>query len=195
MFNSIYTDSSLSIAEELILKGEIIAYPTDTLYGLGVDATNSEAIKLLNKLKKRKQPYSIIVSSINMLKKYAYFSINDEKKIKKYLPGPYTLILKKKNTDLSKLITLDLNTVGIRIPKHDFCLNLINKIKKPIVTTSINKHGNKPLNTINDIQNNFPQINLFKDNKINANSQGSTIIDFVIKPGKILRQGDGIYKS
>ena len=63
---------------------------------------------------------------------------------------------------------MDLSTVGIRIPKHDFCLNLINKIKKPIVTTSINKHGNKPLNTINDIQNNFPQINLFKDDKINV---------------------------
>ena len=90
---------------------------------------------------------------------------------------------------------MDLSTVGIRIPKHDFCLNLINKIKKPIVTTSINKHGDKPLNTINDIQNNFPQINLFKDDKINTNSQGSTIIDFVIKPGEILRQGDGIYKS
>ena len=195
MFNSIYTESSLSIAEGLILKGKIIAYPTDTLYGLGVDATNSEAVKLLNKLKKRKQPYSIIVSSINMLKKYAYFSINDEKKIKNYLPGPYTLILKKKDTDLSKLITLNLSTVGIRIPKHDFCLNLINKIKKPIVTTSINKHGNKPLNTINDIQNNFPQINLFKDDKINTNSQGSTIIDFIIKPEKILRQGDGVYKS
>ena len=191
MLNCIDDDSSLTIAKELILKGKIIAYPTDTLYGLGVDATNSKAVNILNKLKERKQPYSIIVNSINMLKKYAYISSNDEKKVKKFLPGPYTLILKKKHTDLSKLVTLDLNTVGIRIPRHNFCINLINIINKPIVTTSINKHGNKPLNSIADIQNNFPEINLFKDDEINTHSKGSTIIDFAIKPGKILRQGDG----
>jgi len=195
MLNNIYNGSSLKIAEELILKGKIIAYPTDTLYGLGVDATNTEAISLLNKLKKREQPYSIIVNSIKMLHKYAHLSTKDEKKIKNYLPGPYTLILKKKNTDLSKLITLDLNTIGIRIPKHDFCLNLIKMINKPIVTTSINKHGYRPLNTITDIRNIFPRINLFKDDQININSKGSTIIDFVIKPEKIIRQGDGEYKA
>lgn len=193
MYNNLYNSSNLEVAKKLILKGKIIAYPTDTLYGLGVDATNTKAINLLNKLKEREQPYSIIVNSIKMLKKYAHLSNMDEKKIKKYLPGPYTLILKKKSTDLSKLIMLDLNTVGIRIPKHNFCLNLINMINRPIVTTSINKHGNKPLNTINDIQNNFPRISLFQDDNININSKGSTIIDFVIKPEKIIRQGDGAY--
>ena len=193
MFKSIYKNSSLLFAKDLILKGDIIAYPTDTLYGFGVDATNSTAINLLNRVKKRKQPYSIIVSSIKMLKEYAYISSNDEKKIQNFLPGPYTLIFKKKDTNLSNLITLNLDTVGIRIPKHPFCLELANMINKPIVTTSINKHGSKPLNNINDIKNNFPDITIFEDKKINDNSSGSTIIDFVIKPEKILRQGDGEY--
>ena len=193
MFKSIYKNSSLSFAKDLILKGNIIAYPTDTLYGFGVDATNSTAINLLNRVKKRKQPYSIIVSSIKMLKEYAYISSNDEKKIQNFLPGPYTLIFKKKDTNLSNLITLNLDTVGIRIPKHSFCLELTNMINKPIVTTSINEHGSKPLNNINDIKKKFPKITIFEDKKINNNSSGSTIIDFVIKPEKILRQGDGEY--
>ena len=62
-------DSNLKIAAKKILKGEIIVYPTDTLYGFGVDATNSGAINQLNKLKKRNSPLSIIVASLEMLEK------------------------------------------------------------------------------------------------------------------------------
>jgi len=195
MVHSIYNNSSLTIAKKLINKGEIIVYPTDTVYGLGVDATNCKAVKKLNKLKKRKQPYSIIVDSINMLKEYANITLNDEKKIKSYFPGSYTLIFKKKHTNLSKLISLNLDTVGIRIPKHHFCLNLVNLIKKPIVTTSVNVHGNETLNTIDAINKKFPVVSIFEDDKINKNSKGSTIIDFTENKGQLIRQGDGDYKS
>ena len=195
MVHNIYHHSSLSVAKNLINKGEIIVYPTDTLYGFGVDATNCKAINQLNKLKKRKQPYSIIVNSINMLKEYANISIEQERKIKKYFPGSYTFIFKKKTNNLSNLITLDLDTVGIRIPDHNFCLDLINLIKKPIVTTSVNIHGEKTLNNTSDISLKFPSISIFKDDKINKKSNGSTIVTFTEKNEKILRQGDGIYKS
>ena len=70
-------DDNIKQASELLLRGEVIVYPTDTLYGIGVDATNTEAINKLNKLKKRNSPLSIIVSSIKMLKKYAKISKND----------------------------------------------------------------------------------------------------------------------
>ena len=75
-------------------KGKVIIYPTDTIYGFGVDATNSKAINSLNILKNRAQAYSIIVSSFDMLKKYAEINTEIFKKIEGYLPGPYTLILK-----------------------------------------------------------------------------------------------------
>ena len=71
MIYSIYDNASIVIAKELILKGKIIIYPTDTIYGFGVDATNCNAIDLLNKVKKRTQVYSIIVNSIEMIKTYA----------------------------------------------------------------------------------------------------------------------------
>ena len=84
-------NSNVELAGQLFLGQKIVIYPTDTLYGFGVDATNTEAIDSLNKIKKRNSPLSIIVSSIDMLKSYA---ILDEKMlsfIKDILPGSFTL--------------------------------------------------------------------------------------------------------
>ena len=87
---------TLDIAVENLRNGKLIAYPTDTLYGFGVDATNSEAITRLNILKGRTQPLSIILGNINDIQKYAYATEELLIIISKYLPGPYTILLKKK---------------------------------------------------------------------------------------------------
>ena len=121
--------SSIDKASRFLLNGEIIVYPTDTLYGLGVDATNTKAIQKLNGLKKREQPYSIIVDSFSMLKKYAILNSHIEDKIKSLLPGPFTVILKQKNNNLSKLVSLELETIGIRIPNNKFILKVAKKMK------------------------------------------------------------------
>ena len=176
-------------ASKSLLNGEIIIYPTDTLYGFGVDATNTLAIQKLNELKNRKTPYSIIVSSLDMLKKYAVLDIEIENKISSMLPGPITVILNKVNSDLSSLVTLNLNTVGIRIPAHNFILNVVEEINKPVITTSINTHGKQALNNIDDIISKYNAINIFKDDIIRE-SEGSTIINFSKKPFKVLRERD-----
>jgi len=176
-------------ASELILNGEIIIYPTDTLYGFGVDATNTIAIKKLNQLKNRETPYSVIVSSLDMLKKYAVLTSEVEEKISPLLPGSITVILNKLKSDLSLLVTPNLDTLGIRIPNHNFILDVVKKINRPIITTSINIHGEEALNDINDIISKYHHMNIFKDNIIRE-SKGSTIIDFSKKPFKILREGD-----
>ena len=180
---------SIYKASESLLDGEIIIYPTDTLYGFGVDATNTRAIRKLNELKNRKTPYSIIVSCMNMLKKYAVLTSEVEDKIHSMLPGPVTIILNKLNSNLSSLVTLDLNTVGLRIPDNDFILNVVKQVDRPIITTSINRHGEEALNNIDHIILKYDSINIFKDD-ISRESKGSTIIDFSTKPFKILRQGD-----
>ena len=95
----------------------------------------------------------------------------------------------KLNSDLSSLVTLDLNTLGVRIPDNDFILNVVKEFDKPIITTSINIHGEEALNDINLIKLKYDYINMFKDN-IDRESKGSTIIDFSKKPFKILREGD-----
>ena len=74
MYNKISNENSIKLACKILNKGDLIIYPTDTLYGFGVDATNTIALKKLNKIKKRKQVYSIIVNSKKMLNDYAEFS-------------------------------------------------------------------------------------------------------------------------
>ncbi len=181
--------SSIEKASELLLNGKIIVYPTDTLYGFGVDATNTESIIKLNKLKQREQAYSIIVDSFSMLKKYAELNVDIEHKIKSMLPGPITVILNQLNSNLSALVNPGFKTIGIRIPDNQFILNVVKKINKPIITTSVNIHGEKPLNSIDLINKKFSKIDIFKNNSL-IQSKGSTIIDFSTTPFKIIRQGD-----
>ena len=194
MIYDVKLDNSIKIAAQEILDGNIIIYPTDTLYGFGVDATNSKAIDQLNKLKKRKQVYSIIVSSIEMLKKYANTEYINNVLIESYFPGPYTLIMNNNNNNnLSNLINLDLKTIGVRIPNHNFALNIVDLIKKPIVTTSVNIHKSKSLNDKDEIIQQFPNIKIFYDDSINFESEGSTILDITNNTIKLLRQGDGVF--
>lgn len=182
---------AINNAIEKILKGEIIIYPTDTLYGFGVDATNTSAVEKLNEVKNRKQPYSIIVDSINMLKKYCNINSEQENYINNILPGPFTFILNQKNNNLlSELVTIGLDTVGIRIPKSKFIIEIIKKINKPIITTSVNSHGKAPLNSIELIASQYYMFDIYFSKKV-YNSKGSTIIDLTFNPYKILRQGDG----
>ena len=187
-------NESINFAESLINDGEIIAYPTDTLYGFGVDATNSKAINKLNILKGRTQPLSIIVCDLNDINQYAVISNQIKKIISDFLPGPYTLLLPKKKSNLSELITYGSELIGIRIPEHDFPIKLVKKIKKPIVTTSINKKGSTPLNQTDDIEKNYPEISIFEDQEQETNnSMGSTIIKILNDKITLIRQGDGIF--
>ena len=186
---------SIKIAAKLLNNGEIIIYPTDTIYGFGVDATNSKAIMNLNKIKQREQPYSIIVSSINMLKKYIKLPSITSLDLNKYFPGPYTLIFTKNKNNLSDLVSLNLNTIGIRIPNHNFPCESVNKLKKPMITTSINIHNSKPIVEIDQITANLSNFNIFKDSKTLNQIQSSTIIDVTNNTMKILRQGSGVVVS
>ena len=92
------TEKYIEMAVNSLNDGDVIVYPTDTLYGFGADATNTKAINALNKIKKREQVYSIIVNSKSMLKEYADVSENCFKEIKQYFPGPFTMIFNKKET-------------------------------------------------------------------------------------------------
>ena len=191
MIYNILDNKNVDIAIDLINQGKIIIYPTDTLYGFGVDATNSIAVNNLNKLKNRIQSYSIIVSSFDMLKEYAEFDNKMLKKIKCFLPGAYTVILKKTSNNLSNLVNLNLPTIAIRIPNSPFILDVVKKNNKPIVTTSVNSHNELSLNDVNIINEKYNSINIFSDKNINLHSKGSTIIDCTKKEFKIIRYGDG----
>ncbi len=127
---------------EIIRKGGIILYPTDTIWGLGCDATNTEAVKRIFKIKQREESKSMIVlvESENHLSKYvrtvpemAWPLIeNSERPLTIVYPGA---------VNLSPAVIAEDGTVGIRIPKHEFCNRLLHKSGKPIVSTSANISG------------------------------------------------------
>ena len=189
----IYPCDSTTIrnAVSALEDGEIIIYPTDTLYGFGVDATNSVAIDKLNQLKNRKDPLSIILSSIEQIDKYGKLNKNSKKIISKILPGPFTILIDSIKSNLSPLVNESSKYIGIRIPKHSFPLKIVETLGKPIITTSVNKKGKPALNNICEMEKIFPNIDIFRSN-VNINSKGSTIINLAFENPQIIRYGDGI---
>ncbi|MEN9626746.1 MAG: hypothetical protein RL557_1074 [archaeon] len=145
----IYSDITYEILTREILQGKIFIYPTDTIYGLGCNALDEAAVKKIKKIKNRdkKKPLSIITPSFAWIKKNFIVDVD----VKKYLPGPYTLILKKKNHSFLQWIS-ESDSIGIRIPNHPFTKK-IQKAGVPFVTTSVNKAGEKPLISLSDLSN------------------------------------------
>ena len=167
---------SILNAAEVILNGGIIVYPTDTLYGFGVDANNISAINKLNKLKGREGPISVVMQDINTIISCAKIDDIEAEIIRKNLIGYTTIILPVKSGTVYKSIMGEGETLGIRLPDHSFATNLCKLIDGPITTTSVNRSGEIPLNDPNEI---FKVFNgefdlLIDDGKIN-HTKGSTI--------------------
>ena len=187
----IHSINDMDLAAKYIENGEIIIIPTDTLYGFSFDAYNSKTTEKFNKFKKRNSPLSIIVDSIEMAKKYA--KLTDKKKIHHLLPGPFTLLFSKIESGLAPLITNNSNKIGIRIPNNKFCIEIVKRLKRPIVTTSVNFHKTPALSSIKIMEETFSNFHIFGGVE-NTNSKGSTIVDMTMEKPNIIRQGDGVFK-
>ena len=176
---------------ELLNDGGIVVIPTDTVYGIVCDALNIKAVDKVYKLKQRdySKPMVILVSSIDMLKKYT-LSINklEEELINRYLPGMMTIILNK-NELIPSIVSSGMNTVGIRIPDDKYLIDIITKLNRPIVATSCNISNNDVITDINlldsSIKNNVDYV---YDGGI-VNSQSSTIVRIKDNKVEILRKG------
>ena len=186
---------NISIAIKNLAESGIIAHSTDTLPGLAADATNSNAVSKIIKLKKRPGPYSIIINSLNDIKKYAIVNQKKMDEINKLLPGKFTILLKNNHShDLSELALGNSELIGFRIPKHDFTNQLVYKFKKPIITTSLNVTKKESITDLKTASIDFKDLVIF-DDEINRDSKGSTILDFSSDVIKIIRYGDEIYKK
>ena len=133
--------------EKEILSGKIFIYPTDTIYGIGCNALDENAVNKIKEIKGRDKdkPLSIIAPSKEWIKEHCVVDVD----LEKYLPGPYTLILKKK--DPTFLSHLSPETLGVRIPDNEFCQEIRNS-NVPFVTTSVNLSGEKPITKIADLK-------------------------------------------
>ncbi len=132
--------------------GKTILYPTDTVWGIGCDATNFEAVQKIYQLKNREESKSLIilVDSVEMLKKYVHAVSETVLNILKITEKPTTIIYPNPKNLAKNTIASD-NTIAIRIPKDDFCLQLIKAFGKPIVSTSANVSGEPTPKTFSEI--------------------------------------------
>lgn len=186
-----YSKNSIRLLKQSLEDGNIIAVPTDTVYGLIADAYNEKAVNKIFKIKLRpkKLPLIIFVSSIEEAKKIGHFSKYDELLAKAFWPGDLTLIVKRKSNKIfygHKSST----TVGIRIPNHKALLNLLIETKKPLASTSANSHKEKAPKNIKEldiISNKEITYALVSNHKI-AGSE-STIVSLINDKINILRSG------
>lgn len=142
---------------EKITQGVVFIHPSDTIYGLGCNALNAEAVEKVRQLKQQfHQPMSIWVPSIEWVKKNCVINQQAEEALTK-LPGPYTVVLKlKKKNSLAKKVILGKETVGIRLPNHWFS-KVVEKAGIPIITTSANKTGQKFMTSLQDLDKEIEQ--------------------------------------
>ena len=122
---------------EILKKGGIIAYPTDTYYGIGCDIMNKKAIEKIYQLKQRNRikPFSFICSGLKNISHYAKVSNYAYKTMKRLLPGPYTFVLEGSKL-VPKIMLTKRKTAGIRVPNHPICLELVETLGNPVITTS-----------------------------------------------------------
>jgi len=127
---------AVSQVADILKKGGIIVYPTDTVYGLGCLITNKQGIDKINQIKTSKKPKSIMFSDIKEISQYAKVSNEAFRLMRLLLPGPYTFILPSTRL-VPRLLQRDRKAVGVRIPEHWFCKSIVEMAGEPIITTSI----------------------------------------------------------
>jgi len=136
----------ISQVVELLNRGGVIAYPTDTTYGIGCSIFNKRGLDRIYQLKRRekKKPFSFICADLSEVARYAKVSNYAFKILKRFFPGPYTFVLEASSIVPDLLMTKQ-KTVGIRIPANRICMAIVGELGHPIVTTSANLAGEEPI--------------------------------------------------
>jgi len=178
---------------EILKGGGAIGYPTDTIYGVGCDLFNQDAIRKIHRLKKidGKKPLSFICSDLKDISRYAFVSNYAYKMMKRLLPGPYTFILKATKL-VPKIAMTKQQTVGIRIPDNKICLAIVRELDNPIISTSVNRPDEGGLyNDPSEIEERFgKQLVLVIDGGVIV-AEHSSIVDLTDETPKVIRKGKG----
>jgi len=177
---------------DVLKEGGVIGYPTDTIYGVGCDLFNPEAIRKIHRIKKIEgnKPLSFICSDLKDISRYAYVSNYAYKMMKRLLPGAYTFILNATKL-VPKIAMTRQKTVGIRIPDNKICLALVKEVGHPIISTSVYKLDESLYNDPSEIEERFgKQLDLVIDGGVIV-AEHSSMIDLTDDFPKVIRRGKG----
>ena len=147
---------AVNIATKVIKTGGVLVYPTDTIYGFGVNAKDPVAIDKLNTMKNRTGPISVLAPDRKTVT--TWLNVKEEEKLNaaNYLNSRNTIIYPVRKNIVNEMIMGPNNTLGIRIPDHPFCSLISNSCTTPITTTSVNRTGEPQKNNVDEILKSFP---------------------------------------
>ena len=177
-------------AVTIMSAGGVIAYPTDTVYGLGVDPRRDEYIRRIYQVKKRVgKAIPILLSGVEQVERYGYLNDIAEKLIDAFWPGHLTVIVEAKPT-VSELITMGTGKVGLRVPDHKVALMLARELGGAITGTSANISGMESPRTAGEVLSQLgASIDMIIDGGPCKHGISSTVVDTTVRPVKILRVG------
>lgn len=185
----IVTQQDIQQICEVIQNGGIVAFPTETVYGLGIRFNDQEALDHLMEAKNRdySKAITLMVADSKDILQYAYVSDKAQKIIKQFMPGMITLIFKKKES-VDDIMTNGKSTIGIRIPDSEFVLSLLKKVGPMLVTSANLSHHQNTTSTEEVLQQLDGRIDMIVDGKTSDNV-ASTVVDVSQDEMKILRAG------
>jgi tRNA threonylcarbamoyl adenosine modification protein (Sua5/YciO/YrdC/YwlC family) len=178
-------------AVEALEAGGVIAYPTDTVYGLGCDLMNKKAIERLYTIKgmDRSHPLAFICPDLSDIARYAIVENQAYRVLRRLLPGPYCFILEA-TREVPKLVQSKRKGIGIRIPNHPVTLALVRELGRPLISTTAALPGAEPFVDPAEIDESFRGLALVLD----AGAGGmipTTVVDLTTQPPSVVREGAG----
>jgi L-threonylcarbamoyladenylate synthase len=181
-------------AKELLSDNSVIAFPTDTVYGLAANAFSEEGVARIYQLKGRdfRKPLVLMCADIPAAQKLTDPWAKDVLEVARhYWPGALTLILTRDAKKVPDNVVAGRNTVGIRIPDHKDLLRLLSALPFPLAVTSANRSGEKELTRAEDVNKIFGDTidGVINDDTALKNGVPSTVVDVTSKPWKVLREG------
>lgn len=189
------TEKVIEATTAVLAAGGLVIFPTETVYGAGVDATNQAAVDKLLAYKSRREgkPLSVAVTSQAMAEQYVELNEQAKTLYKQFLPGPVTVVSKGLGK-LAQGVESEFGTVGVRIPAYPLLLELLNEYQKPITATSANGSGKKRPYSIQDIFDELSEkqkslIDLVLDAGVLPKNEPSTVIDTSHSAPVVMRAG------
>lgn len=182
----------IEVALNILREGGVVVYPTDTLYGIGVNIFNEDAVERVFSIKKRlrSKPLSVCISTVEDIYKVAYMDSETEKIARKLLPGPLTLILNKKE-GISSTLTAGETKIGVRIPDSIVSMKLSREF--PVTATSANISGMKVPESPEGVYKQLGEsVDLILDAGTFKETLPSTVVDLTCQPPAVIRRGSGV---
>jgi tRNA threonylcarbamoyl adenosine modification protein (Sua5/YciO/YrdC/YwlC family) len=178
-------------AIDALEAGEIVGYPTDTVYGIGCDLFSKKSIDRLYQIKAmdRSQKLALICPDLRSAAHYAIVEDSTFRILKKYLPGPYTFILEA-TREVPKIVQSKRRTIGVRIPDHAVVQAIVHGLGKPIMSTTAAPHGEAPYIDPHEIDDKFPGLAMVLDGGVGG-SVPTTVIDLTAGYPQVIREGAG----